>query len=337
MNKISVIVPIYKVESYLNRCIDSILNQTYTDYELLLVDDGSPDNCSAICDKYAEKDNRIIVIHKNNGGLSDARNTGIDWCFQNSCSEWICFIDSDDWIHPSFLEIMYNMIIKNNVKVAVCDFDRVSEMTIFSKENFKVNKYDPLDLFVNYKTTATIACNKLYKKELFQGIRYPVGRLHEDEFTTHKILYLAGPVIYIRCPLYYYYYNETSIMHQDYSLRKMDAIDAFEEQQIFFKSIGRDDLVRQWDRNIQGAYGFHYYKLKENGYDEYAANLRRKSINHLKKMKHENNLKLFSSIDLYKPFYPLESKIVILILNLKKNISRSVLGHLYRYLKGHEA
>ena len=108
MPQISVIVPIYKVEQYLERCVDSILNQTFTDFELVLVDDGSPDNCGAICDEYAKKNERIVVIHKENGGLSDARNAGIEWALNNSGSEWITFIDSDDWVHIDYLEYLYN-------------------------------------------------------------------------------------------------------------------------------------------------------------------------------------------------------------------------------------
>ena len=112
MPVISVIVPVYNVEKYLHRCVDSILAQTFTDFELILVDDGSPDNCGKICDEYAEKDSRIHVIHKVNGGLSDARNAGLDWAFANSNSEWVTFIDSDDWVDKYYLEYLYNSIYR---------------------------------------------------------------------------------------------------------------------------------------------------------------------------------------------------------------------------------
>ena len=111
MPTISVIVPVYKVEKYIHRCVDSILSQTFTDFELILVDDGSPDNCGKICDEYAEKDIRIHVIHQENGGLSAARNAGIDWVFANSDSEWITFIDSDDWVHPEYLERLLCLVL----------------------------------------------------------------------------------------------------------------------------------------------------------------------------------------------------------------------------------
>ena len=119
---ISVIVPVYKVEKYIHRCVDSILTQTFTDFELILVDDGSPDNCGIICDEYALKDNRIHVIHKENGGLSDARNAGIDWAFENSNSEWLTFIDSDDWVHPKYFEAMVRAAQIYRTEIAICNY-----------------------------------------------------------------------------------------------------------------------------------------------------------------------------------------------------------------------
>ena len=118
MPMISVVVPVYKVEHYLHRCVDSILNQSYSDFELILVDDGSPDNCGMICDEYAAKDARIHVIHQQNGGLSAARNTGIDWLCENSDSKWLTFIDSDDWIHKDYLKILLEQAIKSGSRVS---------------------------------------------------------------------------------------------------------------------------------------------------------------------------------------------------------------------------
>ena len=119
MADISIIVPVYKVEKYLHRCINSILKQTYQKFELILIDDGSPDNCGNICDEFAEKDQRIHVIHQENGGLSAARNSGIDWAFANSCSKWLTFIDSDDWVHPQYLEVLLYAATKFNVSVSI--------------------------------------------------------------------------------------------------------------------------------------------------------------------------------------------------------------------------
>ena len=121
MANISVIVPVYKVEAFLSRCVESILAQTYRDFELILVDDGSPDNCGVLCDGYALRDSRVHVIHQENGGLSAARNTGIDWVFANSVSRWIAFVDSDDWVHPDFLKVLYETAEKTLCKLSVCD------------------------------------------------------------------------------------------------------------------------------------------------------------------------------------------------------------------------
>ena len=139
MGVISIIVPVYKVEKYLKRCVDSILEQTFRDFELILVDDGSPDQCGRICETYAEKDGRIIALHRENGGLSAARNTGLDWMFANSESSYVTFIDSDDWIHPQYLETLLGTIEKNNAGVSVANFQRMDE--------YQVNTIDKLDRF----------------------------------------------------------------------------------------------------------------------------------------------------------------------------------------------
>ena len=122
MPTISIIVPVYKVENYIHRCVDSILGQTYADFELILVDDGSPDNCGAICDDYAAKDSRVVVIHQENGGLSAARNAGIDWVLANSNSQWLTFIDSDDWVNKTYLESLLEVADEEDSLISVCNF-----------------------------------------------------------------------------------------------------------------------------------------------------------------------------------------------------------------------
>lgn len=129
MPEISVIVPVYKVEPYLRRCVDSILSQTFTDFEVILVDDGSPDDCPAICDEYAGKDERVRVIHQENGGLSAARNAGLDWVFANSDSRWISFVDSDDCVHPKFLEYLHRAGVENNVQISICTYKKCRNLS----------------------------------------------------------------------------------------------------------------------------------------------------------------------------------------------------------------
>ena len=241
MPQISTIVPIYKVEAYLNRCIDSVLSQTFTDFELILVDDGSPDNCGKICDEYAKKDNRIRVIHKENGGLSSARNAGIDWAMENSDSDWLCFIDSDDWIDPHYLEYLYRAAIDNNVEISVCNVLEAESHNITPETyEYSATAIDWKAIYVENNVWATVAWNKLYKKCVFNGNRYPVGKIHEDEFLTYKLLYNVKKVAWVKAKLYFYFRRNDSITLSEYSLKKLDRIDAFREQVEFFKDIDHE-------------------------------------------------------------------------------------------------
>lgn len=236
MPHISVIVPVYNVEKYLHRCVDSILAQTFSDFELILVDDGSTDNCGKICDEYAKKDNRIHVIHKDNGGLSDARNAGIDWAFANSDSEWITFIDSDDWIHPKYLEALYKAAEETGCKISISGYEETTGNSPVVEENSLLGvTVNTEDFFCEHNVNAVIACAKLYKKVLFKEIRYPIGKLHEDEFTTYKVLFKNDTCAFIDQPLYYYFYNIESIMKSKWTPKRLDAIEALYSRMGFFQ------------------------------------------------------------------------------------------------------
>lgn len=211
---VSVIVPIYKVEPYLRRCIDSIVNQTYTNLEIILVDDGSPDGCPAICDEYAAKDSRIVVIHKENGGLSDARNAGLDICK----GEYITFVDSDDWIADCFIEVLFKSIQDTNAEISICNYIRTS---ISYSATIKINKIHKIvlssteavqKLWSEEETTFVTAWGKIYKSILWKDVRFPKGLIHEDEYTTYKLLYQAKKTVFIDIPLYCYYQRSDSIM-----------------------------------------------------------------------------------------------------------------------------
>lgn len=239
MPQISVIVPVYKVEPYLRRCVDSILGQTFTDFELILVDDGSPDNCPAICDEYARKDTRVHVIHQENGGLSAARNAGIDWAFANSDSQWLTSVDSDDWVHPEMLERLLNAALDHHVAVSICGYaETKGEELEINADQLTPQIWIPEDFFVERNVNATVAWGKLYQKDCFQGIRYPAGKLHEDEFTTYKILFAHPKIAVISAPLYCYYHNPNSITTSDWTPRRMEVMQAFDEQLSFFAKSG---------------------------------------------------------------------------------------------------
>lgn len=210
MPKVSVIVPVYNVEKYIKKCIDSILNQTFKDFELILIDDGSPDNCGKICDEYAGKDLRVKVIHKENGGLSDARNFGID----ASQGEIIGFVDSDDYIDKDMYAQMITYLEENNCDVVCCDKYIVRDDKKKFRPSYQENKIFNNEQAVNEIFNGnldTTAWNKIYKRSVIKDIRFPKGRIYEDVATIHKYIYNAGKVGYISKPFYHYIKRKGSI------------------------------------------------------------------------------------------------------------------------------
>lgn len=211
MPKLSVVVPVYKVEQYIHQCVNSILYQTFTDFEIILVDDGSPDKCGEICDEYAKKDSRIKVIHKENGGLSDARNFGIDV----AKGDYITFVDSDDDIDKNMYQDMIYFLEKNKLDIICCDTFLIRG----DRKKFRP-RYDSDKIFNKNEAIIEIlngnldnaAWNKIYKRYLFENIRYPKGRIYEDVATTYKLVYLANKVGYLKKPYYHYYKRKGSIV-----------------------------------------------------------------------------------------------------------------------------
>ena len=232
--KISVIVPIYNVEPYLKKCIDSIINQTYKNLEIILVDDGSPDNCGQICDDYAKKDTRIKVIHKKNGGLSDARNAGLEVCTGN----FLSFVDSDDWIELNTYEVMMKNMNEYNADIVVSNINYVYKDKVeskYSEDKIRCfNKEEAMKELIKDGLVQAVVWNKLYKREFIDNLRFKVGKLNEDEFFTYKICAKAERIVYIPEPLYQYRQRENSIMGA-YSLKRLDSVDALYERLQFIK------------------------------------------------------------------------------------------------------
>ena len=234
MPLVSVIIPVYKVEQYLHECVDSVLAQTYANIEVILVDDGSPDGCSAICDEYAAKDCRVRVIHKENGGLSDARNAGMKIAY----GEYWAFVDSDDVVHPQMIEsLMEPILADSNLKLSTCGFRRFSNDTEldFSKAEFQSAQRLSLTEFMHIDCWMT-AWGKIYHKTLFDGIVYPKGRFHEDEFVTYKLIYRAEKIVFSSDMLYLYRQREGSIMSNFSKKRAVDSFEAYSERIAFFKA-----------------------------------------------------------------------------------------------------
>ena len=303
MSKISVIVPVYNVEAYLKRCVDSVLAQTYTDFELILVDDGSPDNCPAMCDEYAKKDSRIRVIHQENGGLSAARNAGIDWVFQNSNSEWFSFIDSDDCVHPKYLEVLLNAAENTNTSVAIGGYVEFSEDMPPIETVAEPQIRNAEDFFIEKHVNAIVAWGKLYRRKCFEDIRYPVGKIHEDEFTTYKILFEEEFVSFVDSPLYFYYQNENSITRGVWSEARLDAIDAISEQLEFFrtKHLEKAYHMSQWYLLVRMA-----DQLEKMGkkFPVQKKILRKKMRETYRAFYEENGLSLWYNLYVFRMMYP---------------------------------
>lgn len=225
MKTISVIVPVYNVEGYLEKCVDSIINQSYKNLEIILVDDGSTDNSPVICDSYAEKDNRIKVIHKENGGLSDARNAGI----KVASGEYLGFIDSDDYIDTRMYEILHSNIEKYQCDLAVCSFYHSYKSGNVCKGNNTKNieVMDSKQSIKNLNCIHPMAWNKLYKKSIFNNLLYPVGRYNEDTFIIMDILTSIESCVVVDEPLYYYVMREQSITKARFQKKHLDIIDAW--------------------------------------------------------------------------------------------------------------
>ena len=250
MPRITVIVPVYKTELYIHRCVDSILCQTFSDFDLILIDDGSPDHCGRICDEYRKADSRIHVIHnKKNRGLSAARNAGIAWAMKHSDSRWITFVDSDDWIHPLYLEALYTAA--QDCGISVCFRSKTHGEELPVTTSFTIRHLSPEDYYMTYMGNSTVAWAKLYAKNLFKNIRYPVGKLHEDQFVTYKLLFQFDTIPFIEEQLYAHYLNPNGIMLSPWTPGKLDVLAALEEQVDFFSSKGCTALAQNRLQSLQ--------------------------------------------------------------------------------------
>lgn len=280
MPDISVIVPVYNVEAFLQRCVDSILCQTFRNFELILVDDGSPDHCGEICDSYARRDSRIHVIHQKNGGLSAARNTGIDYVMAHSNSRWLVFVDSDDWVHPEFLARLYRAAEQTLCKISACGFYNTSGAPLPEVQEFSAVAMSADDYYCGniHENATPAACNKMYNRSLFKSLRFPIGKLHEDEFTTYLALYKAGKIGVIMDALYAYYQNPEGITHSDWSPRRMHVLEAFEEQIAFAQEHQNSRLL---DKCVE-QYIYSTYEHLQKAQVVYRKELRKKLRNALK-------------------------------------------------------
>ena len=255
MDLVSIIIPVYGVEQYLDRCVRSVVNQSYTHLEIILVDDGSTDQCPAICDAWANRDSRIQVIHKPNGGLSSARNAGLDV----ATGEFIAFVDSDDYVEPDYIAAMVRAAEDKHADLAMCSVFHEDAQGNSVEQTAPVHRKEYAPITDTLTTCSGMDCmrqrgeengadnvvawNKLYRHQLWEDLRYPVGKLHEDEFVTYRIFGRVNTAVLLPERLYHYIERTGSIMHTKYTLRSLDIIEALIGKVRFLLDRGAADLV----------------------------------------------------------------------------------------------
>lgn len=263
MPMISVIVPVYKVEPYLQRCVDSILAQSYTDFEIILVDDGSPDNCGAICDEYSKKDNRVKVLHQQNQGVASARNNGV----KISCGEWICFVDSDDLIHQDMLKILLDVAEKTGALLSACNksggehvencfFETVSPLF----NTIEINEETIRVLYnTEWSTVYWSAWAKIIHREIIERFQFTPGRFYEDNAVAFRWLIEAGKICHTEAQLYFYFSNPSSIVRSGFDSRRLDYLWALQEQiriyRYYHYSIMEEELAGRYLVASEWMYG----------------------------------------------------------------------------------
>lgn len=266
---VSIIVPIYNAQKFLKECIDSILDQTYQNLEIILVDDGSKDDSGKICDYYAKVDSRIKVFHQENKGLSAARNKGI----KNSHGDYIAFIDADDYLSHNMIEVLLQSIKKNDADLSMCSFQYVNEFGERLKENVSpildevLNVDEALSkLFKEKNWYYIVAWNKLYKKELWNDIQYPIDFIHEDEAVIHHILYKCKKVVTVKQELLFYRQVNSSIMH-NLNVKRTDIYYALADRLAFLEDKVSNEKIKKLSVQYWYCYlddFFRYYSDSEN-------------------------------------------------------------------------
>lgn len=278
MELISVIVPVYNAAAFLDKCIQSIIEQTYSQLEIILVNDGSIDESGDICKKYEKIDKRISVYHQQNRGLSAARNTGIE----NAKGKYLCFVDADDWLDRKYCEELYHVVKVYHTQIALCDFFKIrsEEEVKQTKKSGRTAEYSQTEILYwlsDWKSQEyarlVVAWNKLYARECFEKLRYPEGKLHEDEFVIHHILEKCPRVAVIEDGLYYYRQHTESIMgRNDFgtNMCHMDSVNALENRIDFYRGSNQQAFLDAFHNYLRMVNSFYemYRNKKEDVYQK---------------------------------------------------------------------
>lgn len=313
MPVISVIVPVYNAELFLYRCIESIIHQTFSNYELILIDDGSTDKSGRICDEYAKKDSRIRVIHQVNQGQAVARNKAIDI----AKGDYFSFVDSDDYIHPQYLELLVGLMEKYDSDIVVCSFKKGTEETMdwghIDMDNIKYRISDGSTFYreaaLNESDKIWVLWDKLFKKSCFSNVRLPEGRVFEDNAVIYRILYESNRIVDTDYKLYYYYTNIYSTTNKCYDKKKLDWLTVLEEMILYFREKNENALFDFFNlRYLDNAF-YQYLSMLEYYPDSpETVKLGNKVRKHFRAIKWKNNLNINNSFVYYRTLFPKYTK-----------------------------
>lgn len=280
MAEIGIIVPVYNTDKYISRCIESIFDQTFSDFELLLVDDGSTDKSREICEQYAKSDSRVKVFHQSNQGQGVARNKALDWMYANSSCEWICFVDSDDWLHPKMLEYLYQTAKQYNSKISICQFEKKAEAVSDNEiGQLTVKLYQTEEFYCCNSLHSVVVWGKLYHRDCFDELRFPEIRACEDAFVAYRTLFQFDTIPVIEMPLYIYFLSPVSTMRSVWKPKRLLALAAREEQLEYFKEQHYEEAykccAKQYIQTIAGELQ-ELAKSDKAAQNQYGKSLRRK-------------------------------------------------------------
>lgn len=323
MSVISVIIPIYNTEEYLKRCVASILSQTFSDFELILVDNDSTDNCLSICKEYARLDDRIVVILEKEKGVGNARNVGLDYALKSD-SKWIMFVDSDDWIDPRCMELLYSMAVLEKTKVQVCDYIRATEQN--DTDRFAVGDVrliTPERLYCEKHILSIVSWAKLYAKELWKGIRFPEGIVGEDEFTIYKVMFQCQKISYLSVPMYCYFNNPNSIMRTQWSPARLSGTQGIKAQIDYFEQNGYQEARAYAIKIYAHVISNYISEAEQDNNNRITVLSMRKSLRkHIKKHRQVFSFSDKKNIVFYEKAYPLRMRFYWKLKSLKSRLKR---------------
>lgn len=318
---ISVLIPAYNVADYLGRCIESILAQTYKNLEIIILDDGSTDATASICDRYAEQYEYIRVFHQENRGLAETRNI----LLEKASGEYICFVDADDCVHPLYCEQLYQMIKDTGADLSKVDTLKFKkkipqvDITAYGKP-IVCDKYYPSEQMLTDHSWIVVN-GKMCKKELFQGITFPLGFNHEDEFVTYKLYYKCSKIVYSEAPLYYYYTNEQSIMNKKFNLSRLGVLRALSEKKDFYEEHNEERLAQLTILKLLSMCRRNYFLVKrELGDEAVCAKIKEGYKKLFRENKKRCKISFFKYPELYIIPYPSLKYVCMILYHIKQKL-----------------